>query len=345
MPKTKNNDKRTGLWAIATLGGSALITRLQTWAAVQARPPVGSFVRTRSGHLRVREFGQGQPVVLLHGAGGLLEDFMVAGVCHALAGSHRVIALDRPGYGYSSQPARDLKTPEEQAGWLDDVLDELGVERPILVGHSWGTLVALSHALTYPARASGLVLVSGFYYPVERPLAQAVSIAAAPGVGFLLRHTVLPPLARLIAPAVIRFLFAPSPVPKRFEAFPVSLCCRPAHRRAAAHDMEYLGATAAALCPHYRQVSIPSVLITGTGDKVVDPEHQTKRLWHDLPHAGLVELPGVGHMAHHVRPEAVVSAVKRLTRWPAAISMSMGHDTTMPPAGGSGGQTRSDDGC
>lgn len=308
------------MWTAGALAGSALVTRFQTWAAERAHPPVGSFVRTRTGYLRVRESGQGQPVVLLHGAGGLLEDFMVAGVFDALAGSHRVIALDRPGYGYSSQIARDFEAPEEQAGWLDDVLDELGVERPILVGHSWGTLVALSHALTYPGRASGLVLVSGFYYPVERPLAHVVSVAATPGVGFLLRHTVLPPLARLIAPGVIRYLFAPNLVPGRFEGFPVSLCCRPGHRRAAALDMKYLDATAAALCPRYGQVRTPAILIAGTDDKIVNTRHQTQRLWQDLPHAELVELPGVGHMAHHVRPEAVISAVERLARRPDAVS-------------------------
>ncbi len=322
---------------MGALAGSALATGLQTLAAERIHPPTGSFVPTRSGWLRIREAGRGQPVVLLHGAGGLLDDFVVAGVFDALSASHRVISIDRPGYGYSSQPLRDLKTPEDQAGWLDDLLNELGIEQPILVGHSWGTLVALSHALTFPGKAAGLLLVSGFYYAVERPLAQVVAVAATPGMGFLLRHTVLPPLTRLIAPGVIRFLFAPSPVSERFKAFPVSLCCRPGHRRAAALDMEYLDATADTLSPHYHQVNTPTVLITGMGDKIVDPERQTRRLWQDLPNAALVELPGVGHMAHHVCPKAVIDAVRRLASRPEMVAPGMEPDRPSLLAESTGG--------
>ena len=73
----------------------------------------------------------------------------------------------------------------------------LGTERPVLVGHSWGAIVALSLAARHPADTAGLVLLSGYYFWTLRPDVLLVTAGAVPVLGDILRHTASPWLGRL----------------------------------------------------------------------------------------------------------------------------------------------------
>jgi pimeloyl-ACP methyl ester carboxylesterase len=98
---------------------------------------------------------RGDPVVLIHGSASLIQDFVTSGLVDRLAQTRRVIVLDRPGYGHSARPRATVWTPERQAALLIEACAQLGVERPVVLGHSWGTLVALAWALDHPRRSRG----------------------------------------------------------------------------------------------------------------------------------------------------------------------------------------------
>jgi pimeloyl-ACP methyl ester carboxylesterase len=106
------------------------------------------------------------------------------------------VAFDRPGYGYSDRPAGKLWTAAAQAHLLRRAFAELGLERPVVVGHSWGTLVALALALDHPDAVGGLVLISGYYKPTARLDVPLAALAAIPVLGDVLRHTISPYSAR-----------------------------------------------------------------------------------------------------------------------------------------------------
>ena len=151
LSRVKNlTSSRAGL-----LTGAAALSAAATavWVEVQARraerehPPTGRFVDIDGVHLHYVERGAGSPVVLIHGNTVSLADFEASGLIARLARMHRVIAFDRPGFGHSSRPRDRLWTPSTQAELLRAALAQLGVERPIVVGHSLGTLVALAMAL------------------------------------------------------------------------------------------------------------------------------------------------------------------------------------------------------
>jgi pimeloyl-ACP methyl ester carboxylesterase len=166
----------------------------------------------------------GIPVVLLHG-NGMIEDYVSSGLRGRTAMSHRVIAFDRPGFGYSERPRGRAWRPSEQASLLVRAFAKLGIERPIVVGHSWGTLVAIAMALGHPEDVAGLVLLSGYYYPKPRWDAAVLASSALPVVGDFLRHTVVPLIGRLMAPGANKRVFAPHTVPARFEEkYSVPLC-------------------------------------------------------------------------------------------------------------------------
>src|SRR5688500_11567906 len=99
-------------------------------------PPSGSFLTAGGVRLHYHDRGSGTPVVLLHGAAGTLHDFDY--VVDALAAQFRVVVFDRPGHGYSDVLPAARDTADVQARMLADLLHQLDIERPVLVGYSWG---------------------------------------------------------------------------------------------------------------------------------------------------------------------------------------------------------------
>jgi pimeloyl-ACP methyl ester carboxylesterase len=253
------------------------------------------------------------PVVLLHGNAVALDDWVVSGVFGLAARSRRLVAFDRPGFGYSGRPHDRAWTPPAQAELPRRACGRLGVERPVVVGHSWGTSVALAWALQAPQEVAGLVLASGYYYPSTRLDGALVAPAALPVLGDLLNHTVSPLLTRITPPGTLRTMFAPRGVPDRFrDAFPKALIPRPKQIRAMSQEGAMMVVAAAALRLHHGGLSCPSVVMTGDADRVVDPDDQSVRLAHELNYAELRIVPQAGHMVHHAVPLEVAQAINQV---------------------------------
>lgn len=307
------------LGALAT-GAWVAVTHARARQAEKRHPPLGRFVDAGLARLHYVERGQGpRTVVLVHGNGSMVQDFLSSGVVDLLAQDHRVIVVDRPGYGYSSRPHGLPWTAALQARVLWEGLRRLGVRRPILVGHSWGTLVTLNMALDHPDEVAGLLLMSGYYYPEMRADIPVFGGPAVPGIGDLMRYTLSPLVGRAIAPKLIQRLFAPRQVPKAFrEGFPVSLALRPWQIRAAAQDTVAMLPGAAALRPRLERVRMPTFILAGTDDGVVDLSRHPRWLHRMIPGSRLELVPGTGHMVHHAEPELVADLVGDLARIEAA---------------------------
>ena len=160
--------------------------------------------------------------------GAMVDDMQSSGLVERLATDHRVLAFDRPGFGLSDRPSHVDWTPELEAEILSEALTMLGVQNPVIVGHSSGTLTAINLALREPAAVKALVLLSGYYVPTARLDVALQTPVSMPIVGDLLRLTVMALAARLTAAAEFGRMFSPLPVsPKFLAAYPVGLACRP----------------------------------------------------------------------------------------------------------------------
>src|ERR1700733_8695430 len=151
--------------AAAALAGAAVLVNVRSRKAERRYPPLGRFVTANGVRLHFVETGAGSPVVFLHGNGAMVQDIIISGLLDRVGRSHRAVAFDRPGFGFSERPRGRAWGPAEQAALLPSAFERLGIERPIVVAHSWGTLVALALALNSPEAVAGLVLVSGYYFP------------------------------------------------------------------------------------------------------------------------------------------------------------------------------------
>jgi pimeloyl-ACP methyl ester carboxylesterase len=115
--------------------------------------------------LRIVEAGEGPPVILSHGFPELAYSWRHQLPALAAAGFHAV-APDQRGYGGSSRP--EAVTDYDILHLTDDliaVLDDLGEERAVFVGHDWGSMVVWQLALLHPARVAGVVGMSVPFLP------------------------------------------------------------------------------------------------------------------------------------------------------------------------------------
>ena len=293
----------------AATAASALFNVAKARQAEQENPPTGKFLEIDGVQLHYVERGEGRPLVLLHGNGVSLVDMEASGLLDRAARHYRVIAFDRPGYGHSTRPRDRTWSPEEQAALLWTALRSLGVAGPIILGHSWGTLVALAMALEHPGETSALVLASGYYYPSGRMDALLLSPPALPVVGDAMRYTVSPLVARLVTPALIERMFAPASVPESFAAYPIELSLRPSQLRAASAEAGMMVGAAARLSKRYDELDLPVILISGDGDRIVAFDQQSKLIHEAIPGSELRIIEGGGHMIHYLDPDAVVAAI------------------------------------
>ncbi len=129
-------------------------------------PAGATFVEVDGVHVHYRDVGQGPAVVLVHGYSASIE--LWRPVQDALAARHRVIAVDLKGFGWTSRPAGD-SSPRAQAALVWGVLDQLGVADVAVVGHSWGSSVALAMTLDQPARVRRLALYAAYVFEAQVP--------------------------------------------------------------------------------------------------------------------------------------------------------------------------------
>jgi len=290
------------------LAASFFYVRAKTKQAEAENPPQGRFVEVDGVRLHYIEKGEGPTLVLLHGNGVLANDFVHSGLLDRAAEHYRVIAFDRPGFGYSERPRSKVWTPQAQARLLHHALQELEVESAIVLGHSWGTLVALAMALDTPSFVRGLVLLSGYYYPSVRADVMTAG-PAIPVVGDLMRYTVSPLVTRMMWRPLTKKVFAPMPVAESFRQLSPWMAARPVQLRASAAETAMMVPSAMALSKRYQELKVPAMILSGTQDKIVDFGHNSERLNERIPDSELQLQPGVGHMTHYANLDQVLAAV------------------------------------
>ncbi|MEJ8852487.1 alpha/beta hydrolase [Variovorax rhizosphaerae] len=267
--------------------------------------------------------------MLLHGNAVTLDDFNASGLIDRLAKDHRVIAFDRPGFGHSTRSRSKLWTPAAQANLIRAALAKLDVDRPTIVGHSMGTMVAVALALEYPDDVRSLVLLGGYYYPSARLDALMTTPVAVPVLGDVLRYTVTALASRAMMNGAVKAMFAPNRVPANFfRTLSREMMLRPVQLRANSEDAVFMVPAALANSRRHGELRMPVTIIAGADDKVVDPL-QSRRLHDELPQSRLVEVPGAGHMVHYAVPDQVVAAIVEV---PAIASGRVSDAETDSPA-------------
>jgi pimeloyl-ACP methyl ester carboxylesterase len=282
--------------------------------APRVYPPIGKFLNIDGVKVHYTEKGRddASALVMLHGNGTFLQDLILSGLVDAAASKFHVICFDRPGFGHSSRPRTIMWGPERQAQLCCDALQRLGIEHAFVLGHSWGSLVALAMATRKPDMVNGLVLVSGYYFPTWRFDVMMSSTLAIPLLGDIFRYTVSPLWSWLALPAFAKKVFAPNAIPEIVkQRYPRLLLVRPGQLRAIAEDSVFMVPAAAKLSLSYGCIRCPTAIIAGLNDEIVERE-QAQRLKQALPNATVTYVPNVGHMLHYFVSREILQATDGL---------------------------------
>jgi pimeloyl-ACP methyl ester carboxylesterase len=151
---------------------------------------------TPHGPIATAQAGSGPALLAIHGLGGTKASFLPT--LALMSGTHRVIAVDLPGFGDSVKPLRAAYDARYFARVMTDVLDALGIDRAHLIGNSMGGRIALELALTDPDRVDRLVLLAPAmawlrprrWTPLVRMLRPELTAVPMPGIERLVRRLV-----------------------------------------------------------------------------------------------------------------------------------------------------------
>ncbi len=294
------------------LGLGLLVVVLNwTYGRLPATPkPTGHFLQLAGLRVRYLERPGAEPAVLLiHGLPGTAEDFNK--VTPLLAGQ-RTIAIDRPGYGFSSGGYFPF---DRQLQAVQEVIERLHLGHPIIVGHSYGGAIALDFAELHPHEPRGLVLLDAAATCTRNSLYDRTQARLVQG----LELPVIAQIANATFSQLLRTVAAEQGDSQAFHPNRVD----PAHReRVLAINMKhgnleaYAGETLAAngviagLDRRLAQIAVPAVVIQGASDQLVKPACG-RRLAARLPDARL-EIVSGGHMTPYTHPQVVAAAVKSL---------------------------------
>jgi pimeloyl-ACP methyl ester carboxylesterase len=254
------------------------------------------------------EAGEGTPLLLLH---GFLEwSYTWRHNLPALAGVARVLALDLRGFGLSERNRRRGHSLGDQVEVVRGFMDQLGIERAVLCGHSMGGEIALRFALLYPDRVLALILDASSGYLQRREGRLYRWLLRAPGVRTLALWGIM--RNRRFARRALESGYG---APGRVLESDVDAYMLPARAPGSTRALVRLlretdfGTQAQRLA----EVNHPALLIWGEHDRVVPLEHG-RRLAAALPNSQLITLAGCGHLPHEECPDAFNSAVLAFLR-------------------------------
>lgn len=274
-------------------------------------PPGGQFIYVDGVRIHAVVMGSGPDLVLIHGSSGSTRDMTFA-LAPQLAENFRVIVFDRPGLGWSQRIGKDGATLTQQAEVLMKAARQLGADKPIVMGQSYGGGVALAWAVNFPKSLSALVTVSSVGNVWATPLDTLYRVTSSwAGSVF-----VVPLLSAFVSDRRIetslREVFAPQEIPEGYMRYiGVRLALRPAIMRENARQRSNLLNDIKGLYQRYGEIIVPAEIVHGTADKTVNLELHAEYLAREIPGAVLTRLEGVGHMPHQVATRNVIAAITR----------------------------------
>ncbi|WP_170576260.1 alpha/beta fold hydrolase [Ruegeria atlantica] len=294
--------------------GMNMWTRRLTRDGLKRVPQLGDIVLVNGGSIHYVEKGDPskQTIVMIHGLTGQLQHFTYA-LVDILADDYHIIAVDRPGCGYSTRDSADLGRLPEQARMIQEFLDTKDISDAVLVGHSLGGAVSLAMALEHPDKTKALALLA----PLTQKMATPPQVFKPLGIRIewlrsLMGNTIAVPLAAKTAPHTLSIVFDPEPAPKDFlDRAGGALGLRPSAFITGSQDVVGIDESIDAQMARYAELTVPGGILYGAQDAILSPQKQGE----PMKPFGLTSdtIDKAGHMILITAPDACAAFIRRIT--------------------------------
>src|SRR5258708_32831000 len=303
-----------------SLGGLVIFSAVTARRVEAALPPRGRFIEIAGARIHYLDKGSGPAIVILHGLGGQMGNFTYA-LLERLMGEFRVILLDGPGSGYAARAGVATGRRTEQAATVAEFIRRLGLERPLLVGHSLGGAIALGVALDHPEVISGLALIAPLtHVPKNVPAPFRALDIKSDFLRWLVAWTVATPIGIRRGKAVLDAIFSPDPAP---ADFPIRgggiLGLRPRSFYNTSSDMRAVNLDLGKLVARYSSLQVPVRILYGTSDQVLSHQVHGEAMKAQSSLVSVELVPG-GHMLPISAPDLTAEFIKAAARSESAVS-------------------------
>jgi pimeloyl-ACP methyl ester carboxylesterase len=265
-------------------------------------PPEGKFLDIGADRVHYTDRGAGPAIVFVHGLCGNLRNFAYLDM-ERLARSHRVIVIDRPGAGRSVRGADSPANIYAQARMVAQCIEKLGLDKPVLVGHSLGGAISLAVGLNHPQVIRRLALIAPLTHAESAPPgAFGGLVLPSPLVRRLVSWTLAIPLSIINSRKAIAAVFAPETMPKDFPFKGGGLLgLRPHVFYAASSDLVAAPEDLPDMERRYASMTVPVDVLYGRGDRILNVKRQGEALKQKLDRVNLRIIDG-GHMLPVTQP-------------------------------------------
>ncbi len=297
-----------------SLGGLVIFTAVTARRVEAALPPRGRFIEIAGARIHYLDKGSGPAIVILHGLGGQMGNFTYA-LLERLTGEFRVILMDRPGSGYSTRARGATGRLTEQAATVAEFIRRLGLERPLLVGHSLGGAIALGVALDHPEVISGLALIAPLtHVPRNVPAPFRALDIKSNFSRWLVAWTVATPVGIRRGKAILDAIFSPEPAPADFPTRAGGILgLRPRSFYNTSNDMRAVNLDLGAMVGRYPSLHVPVRILYGTSDQVLSHQVHGEAMKAKSSMVS-VELVAGGHMLPITSPDLTANFIKAAAR-------------------------------
>lgn len=301
-----------GLVVVTLIAGLYLFSSNLARKVNAGMPPAGTLHDVEGGRIHAVEKGEGPPVVLIHGLFGNLLNFNY-GLIDELARSYHVIALDRPGCGWSERDSDARARLPEQAAMIARYLEERGVGPALICGHSLGGALSLTLALNHPERVAGLAMLSPLTaeQPTPPDVFKPLQISSGT-VRRLVAHTLAMPMSVQRGDATLDIVFGPETAPADFRSRGGGyLTLRPREFVAAATDLMSVPEDMPAIIARYGELDLPMGMLYGLSDRVLDAHTHIAAIQNVHPDLDLEVHEAVGHMPLVTQVDTCLAFIRR----------------------------------
>jgi pimeloyl-ACP methyl ester carboxylesterase len=309
----------TLLWIVGLIAGIGVALAVWTWWLVRkidaALPALGQWVDVTGGRIHYVEMGPkdaaGPAIVMIHGIMGQVRHFAY-NFAERIATDHRVILLDRPGWGHSTIRGK-RPVIGVQADMIAEALAKLGIEKPVVVGHSMGGAVSLALAIRHPEAVGRLALIAPLTQPIDKIVDTFRSLLVPQRLAPIIAWTLSLPVGIKTGGAKAAQAFSPDPVPADFALKGGGMASlKPASFQSGVFEIATGAPEMVAQAKHYGEIRVPVAILYGTADYLLEPELHGEKTAAEIPECKLTLIEGGGHMLQVCHTDATEAWLRRV---------------------------------